>query len=76
MADQAEPRYWSLGMLIPALTHPGKTQQCDERPVHQIEVHQRTIAREATRQRVFREISEGPISNRSRKLARASVSEH
>ena len=44
--------------------------------LHPREVHQRTIPREATRQGIFRVLSEGSISDRGRKLAGASVSEY
>jgi hypothetical protein len=48
----------------------------DKRPVYPREVHQGTIPRETTRQGIFRALSEGSISDRGRKLARASVSEY
>ena len=46
------------------------------RSLHPRKVHQRTNIRPAARQRVFRKIPEGPISDRDRKLARASVQEY
>src|SRR5258705_11365237 len=46
------------------------------RSLHPREVHQRTIVRQAAHQRVFRKIPEGPIPDRDRKLARASVQEY
>src|ERR1700730_7961902 len=48
----------------------------DKRPVHSREVHQGTVPRETTRQGIFRALPEGSISDRGRKLARASVSEY